>query len=279
LSSRLLAVATFSAGVTDALPEQSSANTAAPSTTQRPVLANLDGDAYLEQVNWVQNNQALLGIDLDGDGRLQATELLTNNLDWLDANHDGRIDAKDPAFTAIRLWVDINGDASNLGYLLDANGQRVLGANGQPQLVDETTGLTQSGISAIELGAGGASASIVRADGSSQALTEETLSGDTLGVKYSEVKGALGVMETTEQLDGSGKNMFYAQGTGRYDDQAEHVHGGEVADERWRGQENIHAGDARLQNGALGTVLRGQDVNRKRYLQPASNVSLWLEAA
>jgi YD repeat-containing protein len=39
---------------------QADATNASPSTGH-PVLANLDGDAYLEQVNWVQNNQALLG--------------------------------------------------------------------------------------------------------------------------------------------------------------------------------------------------------------------------
>jgi len=101
-----------------------------------------------------------------GDGRISVKELLSAaQLNWMDANHDGRIDASDPGFAALRLWVDANGDADSK----------------TPQGQDETSSLSATGISAIDLKAPGGP-TLIRADGTTQALTEQSLSGGVLGV-------------------------------------------------------------------------------------------------
>lgn len=64
--------------------------------------------------------------DVDGDGRITSGRELFGSdtvlasgrtarhgfeaLAELDENHDGRVDARDPAFASLRLWVDANGD-------------------------------------------------------------------------------------------------------------------------------------------------------------------------
>jgi hypothetical protein len=106
--------------------------------TLRQVLMNTDADAYLERTEWVQANQAVLGIDLDGDGKLGAKELLTGELAWLDANHDGKLDASDPAFAAIRVWNDSNGDGQSLKPRLDAQGRIVKDDQGNTVYESET---------------------------------------------------------------------------------------------------------------------------------------------
>ena len=65
----------------------------------------------------------MLVIDRNRDGQIAASELVhvntdrqdshftaRNNLAWLDSNGDGKLDARDPAFAALRVWVDVNSD-------------------------------------------------------------------------------------------------------------------------------------------------------------------------
>lgn len=260
----------------------------------RQILLNTDNDAFLEKTDWVQANQAVLGIDLDGDGRLSAKELLTGDLTWLDANHDGRLDASDPAFKAIRLWSDINGDGQSLKPKLDENGQPVKDDKGNIVYESEAQSLSNAGIAGIDFADG--QVSVERSDGSTQQAGAQTLNGDTRGVLYSKATGgAQGIVQTSEQEDGSGDSVLLATNTRAFDGKAEHRHGGDLAAgivaEQDRtidvGDARLHStsfktventtvqtltfvgkGDARLHDGAEGHVLRGQDSD-----QTASNAT------
>jgi len=156
-------------------------------------LKNIDADAYLERTEWVAANdaqgnaQSLLIIDFNNDGVVDTRDVLNlggnrgqtdardaqalnanadlqrNNVQWLDANGDGVLDARDPAFAAVRLFMDINADAR----LQDG----------------EARSLAQAGITAIDFTAG----QVRYADGHSDALTAQMLTGDTSGAKLTKV--------------------------------------------------------------------------------------------
>jgi PIN domain nuclease of toxin-antitoxin system len=176
-------------------------------------LVDVDGDGYLEQTQWLQSNQAVLAVDLNGDGQISVGETVNlqdagqgdhprTSMQWLDANGDHRLDASDPAFAALKLWVDINSDSKS--------------ASGELQT------LAQANITAIDFSTN--PPSIERADGSTQELTVQTLTADTLGVAYQVTEG--GVVETTEQLDGTGTSVLHAVNTREFDGQAAHTQGG-----------------------------------------------------
>ena len=94
-------------------------------TTNGRARLDVDNDGYLELTEWIGSSEAILGLDRNGDGLLNtANELLTGGelsdsaeklglkrLAFYDANKDGLIDDSDPYFKALRLWIDINGDA------------------------------------------------------------------------------------------------------------------------------------------------------------------------
>ncbi|MBC7917988.1 MAG: hypothetical protein H7Y28_09280, partial [Rhodoferax sp.] len=90
------------------------------------VYRNADGDAYLEKTQWVDatdahgNAQGLLVLDLNANGVVETGDIL-GDMHWLDISKDGVIDARDPAFAAIKLWVDINQD----GVLQVGEGQNL----------------------------------------------------------------------------------------------------------------------------------------------------------
>jgi hypothetical protein len=181
---------------------------------QNSKLIDVDGDGYLEQTQWLQTNQALLAVDLNGDGQIGLGETLNlqdadqvqharTSMAWLDANGDGKLTAQDPAFAALKLWVDVNSDGKS--------------ANGELQT------LSQAGITAIDFSTN--PPSIERADGSQQALTVQTLTADTLGVALQQTTG--GMLETSEQQDGSGTRVLYAMNTRAFDGQADSTHGGD----------------------------------------------------
>lgn len=183
-----------------------------PAQAPRQVLMDLDGDGYLEKTDWVHPDQALLGIDLNADGRLDGTELLSANLQRLDANRDGRLDAKDPVFRAIRLWHDANGDGQAQGMRRHPDGTLELTESGQMIAESELRSLPEAGISAIVYGEG--SISVERSDGSVRSVEKLTLTGDVLGVRYAPApSGAVGIMRTDEQPDGSGVDTIIAANT------------------------------------------------------------------
>ena len=91
------------------------------------VLFDLNADGKKDLVGWpTGKDDALLAVDLNGDnlinsgaelfGNFTATSggnRAANGFDALaqyDANHNGRIEARDPIFTKLRLWIDSNMD-------------------------------------------------------------------------------------------------------------------------------------------------------------------------
>jgi hypothetical protein len=196
-------------------------------------LIDIDGDGYLEKTQWLAANQQILAIDANGDGNIGAGELLKlgdsalNSLSWLDANGDKQINASDPAFGALRLWMDVNSDGSSSG---------------------ETQGLSQAGISAIDFGSN--PPAVIRADGSRSLLTAQTLHGDILGVRYTATVG--GVLEAKER----GETVLHAVNTRAFDGQAGHMQGGDAdTDGTAEGQAVlIHAQDARLSSTTARTL-------------------------
>ncbi len=203
-------------------------------------LIDIDGDGYLEQTQWLANNQAVLAIDANGNGQIDAGELLAlntaglNSLDWLDANNDQKIDARDPAFAALRLWIDLNGDAKSRG---------------------ETQTLTQAGITAIDFGSN--PPQIIRADNSSTTLTVQTLTGDILGVNYQSITG--GVLQQDEQRNADGTlagplQTLHAINTRLFDGQAAHINGGVAAPTTPGSTQTVDAGDSRLSSTSARTI-------------------------
>ena len=106
------------------------------------------GQGPARGTDWVSAATPWLALDLDGNGRIDSGAELFGSLTRLpggdlarngfqalaalDANRDGVIDARDPAFAHLRLWRDANQDRRS-----------------QP---GELTALRQAGVSAIDLG-------------------------------------------------------------------------------------------------------------------------------
>jgi hypothetical protein len=87
---------------------------------------DLDADGDLDKTAWADKRDGLLVMDLNGDDKIgdgrelfgSATVLKTGEtatdgfkaLGDLDDNQDGLIDANDPAFAKLKVWVDANGN-------------------------------------------------------------------------------------------------------------------------------------------------------------------------
>jgi len=157
-----------------------------------------EGDGYFEKTQWVSatdaqgNLQGMLVIDYNGNGQIETRDILNlggnagqagnqandalaatanahlqrNNVEWLDANGDGVLDKSDPAFAAIKLWVDVNQDAR-----LDSGEQADL-ASLQITRINFSTG------------------AVTYADGHSDALSATTLQSDTEGMRYTQMQEA-----------------------------------------------------------------------------------------
>lgn len=169
-------------------------NVQAAHTQLGNVLRDVEGDGYLEQTQAVAardsagNLQAVLTIDFNGDGVIQTRDILNlggntsagnptdeahlanqnadqqrNNVQWLDANGDGVLDKHDPAFAAIRLWVDVNQDGVQAG--------------------NEASSLAAMHINSINFKTG----EVTYEDGHTDALTASTLKADTEGVKLTQI--------------------------------------------------------------------------------------------
>jgi Cadherin-like domain len=160
------------------------------------VLRDVEQDSYLEKTQWVSGTdangkpQGILVIDFDGNGQIETRDILNlngnagqagnptdeareatasaalqrNNANWLDANGDHILDKSDPAFAAIKLFIDTNN-----------NGQNETG---------EARSLSQAGIESINLATG----QVTYTDGHKDQLTAKTLTADTEGFKLTKIQ-------------------------------------------------------------------------------------------
>lgn len=83
-----------------------------------------DNDGFREATEWIAPSEAMLGIDRDGNGLIDTASELFNgvntpfdqrgiqSLKYYDSNNDGKVDASDPVYKLLRLWIDLNGDGS-----------------------------------------------------------------------------------------------------------------------------------------------------------------------
>lgn len=248
-----------------------------------PVYVDIDGDGYLEKTDWISANQGMLAIDLNGDGKIGAGELLNldpgstlerNSLRWLDANRDGLLDARDPAFAALKVWIDANHDG--------------LSQTATATSASELQSMAAAGIVAINFGSN--PPVLVKADGSTVVLNVQQLTGDVKGVAYMMTVG--GLLESQE----GGETILHAINTREFDGQAAHTHGGDAdtdggqvligagnADLKsttsktlpgnsQRTDTTLNAGDARLANGAAGAAISGQGAAQAAANTTASQV-------
>jgi len=107
------------------------------SETQSGVAFDVDDSGYLKNTAWIGDNDAFLTLDRNYNGQVDSSRELFSNgaigldrrglagLAWVDANHDGVLDASDPVFNELRLWQDKNGDGA-----VEAGEQTTLAQNG-----------------------------------------------------------------------------------------------------------------------------------------------------
>ncbi len=95
-------------------------------TDASPTAFDFDGDGRTVLVDWLAPTERFLALDLDRDGWIRdgrelfgdGTRLADGTrapdgfvaLAQWDANHDGRIDARDPVFSHLVTWCDADGD-------------------------------------------------------------------------------------------------------------------------------------------------------------------------
>ena len=99
---------------------------------------DLDEDGVAERTGWVGSHDGLLVYDKNGNGRVDGiAELVgsakTDGFDALasfDSDGNGRIDAGDMAFSALRVWRDVNGNGvTNAGEMLTMAGAGISSLN------------------------------------------------------------------------------------------------------------------------------------------------------
>ncbi|WP_454720315.1 MULTISPECIES: tandem-95 repeat protein [Cupriavidus] len=216
---------------------------------------NVDLDAYVEQTDWVKANQGILSIDANGDGRISQDEILTNDQDaavaharnslqWLDVNHDGRLDAADPAFAALGIWLDVN-----------RNGQTDDG---------EFASFLDRGIACLDFSA--APPVLLAKDGTVFNVTEQHLSADVRGDYYQAAfvdmdgDGSADTFAGVLHAREGGETVLNAVATHDYTGEAGHTQGGLAAE--GSGEMRLAAGDERVQTASdrQHEQIRAEDV-------------------
>jgi hypothetical protein len=102
------------------------------------VTFDFNGDGSAERIGWADGGDGLLGVDVDGDGRIASgAELVSpqmvagaaTSLDALasfDSNHDGIIDDQDDRFGELVIWQDGNENAvTDPGELTSLSGLKI----------------------------------------------------------------------------------------------------------------------------------------------------------
>ena len=93
------------------------------------MLFDVDNDGYAEETDWIAPREGILVLDRNGDGQINVgTDLFNDDgvdgtrrrlgvLSEIDAgfgyqggSYYGTLDANDPVFGQLKVWMDINGD-------------------------------------------------------------------------------------------------------------------------------------------------------------------------
>jgi trimeric autotransporter adhesin len=160
---------------------------AGPPARRDPLILDLDGDGiqttnvkasaffdhdrngFAEQTGWVNPHDGLLVMDRNGNGIIDnGSELFGGHtllkdgtraadgfqaLAELDTNHDGKIDANDPAFSQLRVWKDLNGygySQPDQLFTLDELGIKAINLNSTMTNVTDAQGNTQTRLGSFE---------------------------------------------------------------------------------------------------------------------------------
>ncbi len=171
-----------------------------------------DADGVLTNTGWVGKDDALLVWDRNANGSIDTgTELfgdftpLPNGslapngfaaLAALDANGDGMLDARDPAFAELRLWRDASQDGqSDSGELISLAEAGIVSMSLTNTLKNQL--LTNGNTFSRE-------GSFQRADGSTGGMGEFKLASDTYATRFAQIIEVPEALETLPDLSGSG---------------------------------------------------------------------------
>ncbi|MDO8279661.1 MAG: tandem-95 repeat protein, partial [Burkholderiaceae bacterium] len=241
-----------------------------------PIAADFDGDGYFTETQWFGKAQAVLTLDLNADSHLRFDEMIDRDgLRLLDADGNESIDERDPAFRALRLWVDANRDA-----IADAG---------------EARSLSELGIGAIDLSDDGLSGvRLRRVDGATEDFTQTQLdlaAGE--GFQVRELAEGIGTLISTKGADGTIQDLVIGTNTREFDNDPLHRNSSDAGKKREE-KIKVDAGDERLSgniqeayqamqtltrvadndvrgvSGGAGIAILGQDSTQQAQTGPSS---------
>ena len=150
------------------------------------VLADVDGDGFAEESDWINPRDGILAIDRNGDGKISGGSEIFNDsrvdmskrglhaLDELEANGDGKITADDFAYSELKVWQDINHDGQAQDF--------------------EVSSLTKLGITAIEINSG-----TFTMNGQVRTIQNVALQADSAGIITQSLGNSLLVIKEADE--------------------------------------------------------------------------------
>ncbi|MFM0166578.1 calcium-binding protein [Paraburkholderia sediminicola] len=151
-----------------------------PLNTSSPYF-DLANNGFARQTGWIGAGMGLLCFDPDDQSITNITQLFGNEttdgfdiLRKLDANRDNVIDASDPAFASLRVWVDANGNGTtDSGELYTLSQLGIVSINLNATAVTET--IAGNKISSIS--------SYTLADGTTREIVDAWFANSTMNTK------------------------------------------------------------------------------------------------
>ncbi|MBF0460851.1 MAG: FG-GAP repeat protein, partial [Magnetococcales bacterium] len=116
---------------------------------------DMNGDGVADPTGWIGPGNGLLVWDQNGNGQIDGMQEVISEhtapnatsslaaLATLDSNHDGKIDASDPAFAQLQVWVDQNHDG--ISTLAELHTLSQLGITALGLTADHASPLTMNG--------------------------------------------------------------------------------------------------------------------------------------
>lgn len=189
-----------------------------PINPARPTCFDHDGDGIRAATGWIRPDDALLVLDLNGNGRIDnGRELFGDNtrlrdgsiarngfeaLAQHDANGDGRIDRADPIYERLQLWRDANADGMSQSSELVSLAQVgivQIGTGATPGNIDLGHGNTQV-LSGSFVRAGGATG----ASGTAQLAGSLLLAANDFYREFADAPPLTAAAQRLPQMEGSG---------------------------------------------------------------------------